>query len=167
MEVRQAASLYPDSKATSSAKCSAAPTHCDRRRSTKLHDFGDVFFSKEFVEPRPLLQALSRQGLRAAGRRDRQVRRRIRILLLKSVGLPGQYPRTGHRRGACEAHGDPDLQSASAISAMRSSAGAFICISASPSRSSKNASSRAASPESAIVAQADRRLHQSGPHRLI
>src|SRR4051812_7427340 len=24
----------------------------------KLHDFGDVFFSKEFVEPRPLLQAL-------------------------------------------------------------------------------------------------------------
>jgi hypothetical protein len=27
-------------------------------RSTQLHDFGDVFFSKEFVEPRPLLQAL-------------------------------------------------------------------------------------------------------------
>src|ERR1700736_123009 len=25
---------------------------------TQLHDFGDVFFSKEFVEPRPLLQAL-------------------------------------------------------------------------------------------------------------
>jgi MoxR-like ATPase len=25
---------------------------------TKLHSFGDVFFSKEFVEPRPLLQAL-------------------------------------------------------------------------------------------------------------
>src|SRR5205814_6785147 len=24
----------------------------------RLHDFGDVFFSKEFVEPRPLLQAL-------------------------------------------------------------------------------------------------------------
>ena len=24
----------------------------------KLHDFGDVFFSKEFIEPRPLLQAL-------------------------------------------------------------------------------------------------------------
>jgi MoxR-like ATPase len=24
----------------------------------QLHDFGDVFFSKEFVEPRPLLQAL-------------------------------------------------------------------------------------------------------------
>ena len=23
-----------------------------------MHDFGDVFFSKEFVEPRPLLQAL-------------------------------------------------------------------------------------------------------------
>ena len=25
---------------------------------SKLHDFGDVFFSEEFVEPRPLLQAL-------------------------------------------------------------------------------------------------------------
>ncbi|MDU3042625.1 MoxR family ATPase, partial [Bradyrhizobium sp.] len=25
---------------------------------SQLHDFGDVFFSKEFVEPRPLLQAL-------------------------------------------------------------------------------------------------------------
>lgn len=25
---------------------------------SRLHDFGDVFFSKEFVEPRPLLQAL-------------------------------------------------------------------------------------------------------------
>ena len=33
----------------------------------QLHDFGDVFFSKEFVEPRPLLQALEQpQGLRAA-----------------------------------------------------------------------------------------------------
>ncbi|HEX7881152.1 MAG TPA: MoxR family ATPase [Afipia sp.] len=28
----------------------------------KLHDFGDVFFSKEFVEPRPLLQALEQPG---------------------------------------------------------------------------------------------------------
>ena len=27
----------------------------------RLHDFGDVFFSKEFVEPRPLLQALQQQ----------------------------------------------------------------------------------------------------------
>ena len=27
----------------------------------KLHDFGDVFFSKEFVEPRPLLQALEQE----------------------------------------------------------------------------------------------------------
>ena len=27
----------------------------------QLHDFGDVFFSKEFVEPRPLLQALEQQ----------------------------------------------------------------------------------------------------------
>ncbi|MDH8685154.1 hypothetical protein QIH31_27060, partial [Klebsiella pneumoniae] len=25
---------------------------------SRLHDFGDVFFSREFVEPRPLLQAL-------------------------------------------------------------------------------------------------------------
>lgn len=28
----------------------------------QLHDFGDVFFSKEFVEPRPLLQALEHPG---------------------------------------------------------------------------------------------------------
>src|SRR6185437_1531259 len=28
----------------------------------QLHDFGDVFFSKEFVEPRPLLQALEQQA---------------------------------------------------------------------------------------------------------
>ena len=28
----------------------------------QLHDFGDVFFSKEFVEPRPLLQALEQRG---------------------------------------------------------------------------------------------------------
>ena len=28
----------------------------------RLHDFGDVFFSKEFVEPRPLLQALEQPG---------------------------------------------------------------------------------------------------------
>ena len=27
----------------------------------RLHDFGDVFFSKEFVEPRPLLQALQQR----------------------------------------------------------------------------------------------------------
>ena len=46
----------------------------------QLHDFGDVFFSKEFVEPRPLLQALEQPArLRAADRRDRQVGRRIRI----------------------------------------------------------------------------------------
>src|SRR6516162_4360091 len=28
----------------------------------QLHDFGDVFFSKEFVEPRPLLQALEQEA---------------------------------------------------------------------------------------------------------
>src|SRR6516165_5009154 len=28
----------------------------------QLHDFGDVFFSKEFVEPRPLLQALEQKA---------------------------------------------------------------------------------------------------------
>ncbi|MCP1764287.1 AAA family ATPase [Bradyrhizobium japonicum] len=28
----------------------------------QLHDFGDVFFSKEFVDPRPLLQALEQPG---------------------------------------------------------------------------------------------------------
>ena len=28
----------------------------------KLHDFGDIFFSKQFVEPRPLLRALEQPG---------------------------------------------------------------------------------------------------------
>ncbi len=56
MEIRQAASLHADPEGQ--ARRSA------RRRATleaalsQLHDFGDVFFSKEFVEPRPLLQAL-------------------------------------------------------------------------------------------------------------
>ena len=46
----------------------------------QLHDFGDVFFSKEFVEPRPLLQALEQPaGCVLADRRNRQVGRRIRI----------------------------------------------------------------------------------------
>ena len=78
----------------------------------KLHDFGDVFFSKEFVEPRPLLQALEQaKRLRAAGRRDRQVGRRIRIPAAGDPQrLPGLDPRTRHRHGDRQADGDPDLQ---------------------------------------------------------
>ncbi len=34
----------------------------------QLHEFGDVFFSKERVEPRPLLRALEQPRLRAADR---------------------------------------------------------------------------------------------------
>ena len=75
------------------------------------HDFGDVFFSKEFVEPRPLLQALEARRLRIADRRNRQVGRRIRIAAAgNSQGLPGDDSGTRHHCRGRSADGDPDLE---------------------------------------------------------
>jgi len=77
----------------------------------QLHDFGDVFFSKEFVEPRPLLQALEQPaGCVLLNRRNRQVGRRVRIA---AAGNPQRFP--GHDPGTrygCRgrtADRDPDL----------------------------------------------------------
>ncbi len=57
MEIRQAAALHPDpegqARRSAGRRAKRWPAALDQ-----LHDFGDVFFSKEFVEPRPLLQAL-------------------------------------------------------------------------------------------------------------
>ena len=57
MEIRQAAALHPDPEGQARRSARRAPTTLAAALG-KLHDFGDVFFSKEFVEPRPLLQAL-------------------------------------------------------------------------------------------------------------
>ena len=61
----------------------------------------DVFFSMRFLLQRPLLKAiLSEEADRAADRRDRPRRRRVRGLSAGSAErFPGQRPRTGHPGG--------------------------------------------------------------------
>ena len=65
----------------------------------KLHDFGDIFFSEQFLEPRPLLRALQQPRRRgAADRRDRQVGPGVRgVPAGDPVGLPGDDPGDRHR----------------------------------------------------------------------
>ena len=66
----------------------------------QLHDFGDVFFSKEFVEPRPLLQALEQPDgcvllIDEIDKSDAE----FESLLLEILSrFPGQHPRARHRR---------------------------------------------------------------------
>ena len=77
----------------------------------RLHDFGDVFFSKEFVEPRPLLQALEQpKGCVLLVDEIDKSDAEFESLLLEFSRIPGQHPRTRHRHGGREADGDPDLQ---------------------------------------------------------
>jgi MoxR-like ATPase len=78
----------------------------------KLASFQDLFFSRDFLQPRPLLQAMEtgpRQ--RAADRRDRQERRVVRSAAAGGAGrLPGHHPRDRHHQGPGAAAGDPDVQ---------------------------------------------------------
>ncbi len=78
----------------------------------KLHDFGDVFFSKEFVEPRPLLQALEqpRGCVLLIDEIDKSDAEFESLLLENPVRFPGHAARTRHHLGNRAADGDPDLQ---------------------------------------------------------
>src|SRR5664279_1486166 len=164
MEVRQAAALHPDSQGQ--ARRSAGRRGNAGRRARPAARF----------RRRVLLQGIRRaappapgagtaQGLRAAGRRDRQVGRRIRIPAARDpLGLPGQHSRTRNRGGCGEADGDLDLQRR---------ARSFRCAQAplpasshrlprTEARGAHRRKPRAWNRE--IPAHADRRLHQPGPH---
>ncbi len=62
----------------------------------------DVFFSERFIVPRPLLRAItSARAGRAADRRDRQGRHRVRGVPARgALRLPGERPRARHVEGA-------------------------------------------------------------------
>ena len=64
----------------------------------KLHDFGDIFFSHQFLEPRPLLRALEERRRRGpADRRNRQVGPGVRgVPAGDPVGLSGDHSGTRH-----------------------------------------------------------------------
>ena len=64
----------------------------------QLHDFGDVFFSKEFVEPRPLLQALEQPaGCVLLIDEIDQVGCRVQIAAAGNPQrFPGHHSRTRH-----------------------------------------------------------------------
>ncbi|MEI8649899.1 MoxR family ATPase [Paraglaciecola sp. Hal342] len=55
MEVRQTVALYPSARAI--GRCAARRKGLEESIA-RLHDFGDIFYSQDFLEPRPLLQAL-------------------------------------------------------------------------------------------------------------
>ena len=56
MEIRQATALYPGLKEALDEVLQGAKGFA--QSVSKLHEFGDIFFSEEFLEPRPLLKAL-------------------------------------------------------------------------------------------------------------
>ena len=60
MEVRQAAALHAGAEGNPGEVLQGAQRP-SRNRSTRLHEFGDIFFSEEFLEPRPLLKALQEE----------------------------------------------------------------------------------------------------------
>ena len=78
----------------------------------KLHDFGDVFFSKEFVEPRPLLQALEQAKgcVLLVDEIDKSDAEFESLLLEILSDYQVSHSRTRHRHGDREADGDPDLE---------------------------------------------------------
>jgi hypothetical protein len=67
----------------------------------KLHQFGDIFYSEEFLEPRPLLKAMQQE--------------KGAILLIDevdgdSLGLPSIHTRDRHCESSHRTHGIPDQQ---------------------------------------------------------
>ncbi len=78
----------------------------------QLHDFGDVFFSKEFVEPRPLLQALEQPGgcVLLIDEIDKSDAEFEIAAAGNPLRFPGHDPRARHRRGDHAADGDPHLE---------------------------------------------------------
>ncbi len=115
---------------------------------TKLHDFGDVFFSKEFVEPRPLLQASNSPRAACCWSTRSTIGRRIRIAAARNpVGYQVSIPELGTVSALVKptviltSNGERDLSDALKRRCLH------LHI-ASPSRSSRNASSKAASPAS-------------------
>ena len=119
MEIRQAAALHPD------------PEGQARRSAGGADDAGRGARQAARFRRRVLLQGIRRAAaaaagagagrrLRAADRRDRQVGRRVRIVPAGNpLRLPGLDPGARHRHGDRTADGDPDLATASAISATR------------------------------------------------
>ncbi len=78
----------------------------------KLHDFGDVFFSKEFVEPRPLLQALEQPKgcVLLIDEIDKSDAEFESLLLEILSDFQVTLPELGTISGDRAADGDPDLQ---------------------------------------------------------
>ncbi len=78
----------------------------------QLHDFGDVFFSKEFVEPRPLLQALEQPGgcVLLIDEIDKSDAEFESLLLEILSDFQVTIPEPRHRLGDHAADGDPHLQ---------------------------------------------------------
>ena len=78
----------------------------------QLHDFGDVFFSKEFVEPRPLLKALEQpEGCVLLVDEVDKADAEFEAFLLEVLSdYQVTHPRNRHRRCRREADRDPDLE---------------------------------------------------------
>ena len=80
-----------------------------RRPAATLHEL----FGREFLERRPLLDAIEHTtgAAGAADRRDRPRRRRVRgVPARAAVRLPGHDPRDRHDPGGAAAAGDADLE---------------------------------------------------------
>ena len=132
----------------------------------KLHDFGDVFFSKEFVEPRPLLQALEQPNgcVLLVDEIDKSDAEFESLLLEILSDYQVSIPELGTVVGGGDADGDPDLQRRA-----RPLGRAEAPLPASAYRLSRAEARRAhrRKPRArhlADAAQADRRLHPRGPH---
>ena len=78
----------------------------------QLHDFGDVFFSKEFVEPRPLLQALEQPAgcVLLIDEIDKSDAEFESLLLEILSDFQVTHSGTRHRRRRRAADRDPDLE---------------------------------------------------------
>ncbi len=78
----------------------------------KLHDFGDVFFSKEFVEPRPLLQALEQPKgcVLLVDEIDKSDAEFESLLLEILSDYQVSIPELGDRGGDRQADRHPDLE---------------------------------------------------------
>ena len=77
----------------------------------KLHAFGDIFFSKQFLEPRPLLRALEEPGGAVLLIDEIEIGSGVRGLPAGNpFRLPGHHPGNRHRRRDCAADRAADVE---------------------------------------------------------
>lgn len=163
MEIRQAAALYPDpqGQARRSARRRADADRCARPAA---RFWRRVLFQGIRRAATSAQGAGAAAGLRAAGRRDRQVGRRVRVASARNpVRLPSDDPRTRHHQRYGEAAGAADLERRARLVGCAEAA-----LPASAHRLPRTAAGRAHRRKPRArrrrdTAQADGRIHQPDP----